>query len=284
MSSNIDPDATLKSSQHKEGIADLFDTVADGYDHPALSWFPFSADAVVDWLKPRPGSRFLDVATGTAVIAVAAAQYIQPGGRVIAVDISENMLDVAAAKARHLGLDNIDFFKMDAESLVFKKNYFDYVACSFGLFFLPDMLKALKEWNRITKSGGQVVFTSFKQSAFQPVMKLLVDQLEEFGVELGEQTFSSQRLIDEEVCRNLLTDAGYDDVVIKNKQCGYHLLNVEDWWAILWNTGARGFLSRLPVEKVPSFKSHHLKSVQEMFTDDGLWLDVEINMARGTAN
>lgn len=72
---------------------------------------------------------------------------------------------------------------MDAESLEFKNNYFDAVTCSFGLFFLPDMLAALKEWRRVTKPGGQLLFTSFAESAFQPLVGEFIDDLYEFGAE-----------------------------------------------------------------------------------------------------
>ena len=278
MSADTDP------HQHKQDIADLFDTVAQGYDHTALRWFPIAADAVIDWLSPQSGSRLLDVATGTAVVAISAAQKVQPGGQVTAVDLSDNMLAMAANKANLLSLNNIEFHKMDAENLEFENNYFDYVTCSFGLFFLPDMEGALTEWRRVTRPGGKVVFTSFKQSAFQPLLKLFIEQLEEFGADMSEQEFSTQRLVEEDVCQGLLQQAGFDDIVINNKQCGYHLQDVDDWWAILWNAGARAFLHMLEEDKLPSFKKHHLNSVQELFDNEGSWLDVEINIASGTVS
>jgi ubiquinone/menaquinone biosynthesis C-methylase UbiE len=266
---------------HKKSVTETFNNVAAGYDHPALRWFPFAADAVLEHLQIKPDTKLLDVATGTGVVAVSAAQYVRPTGRVIAVDLSDKMMEQAAAKARHLGYDNIDFIQMDGEFLEFKSDYFDYVICNFGLFFMPDMGKALQGWSRVCKPGGQMAFTSFTEAAFKPYMEILIDHLQEFGADLEEQTFSTQRLIDPLVCQQLLQDNGCCDVKSVVNQCGYHLSQVEDWWSILWNTGARSFLQKIETDRLAAFKRHHLDVIQGLFTGEGLWLDVEVNISTG---
>ena len=63
---------------------------------------------------------------------------------------------------------------------------------------------------------------------------------------------------------------------MEEKQLGYHLLNIEDWWEILWNTGYRGFLNQLSAADLSTFRKEHLKEIEEHKTEDGLWLNIQI--------
>ena len=279
MSNNVNSDAHAETK--KQAVSTIFNTVAAGYDNPALRWFPVTADTIVDLIKPAPGTTFLDVATGTGVVAVAAAQAVATHGRVMAIDLAEQMLQQAMAKAKHLRLQNIDFFTMDAEQLEFSSHYFDNVACSFGLFFLPDMQQALQNWQRVVKPGGKVVFTSFAQTAFQPMMDLYLESLQQFGVEISQARVSMRRLMDPAVGSAMMAECGYANVAVHSKQCGYYLQSVNEWWDILWNSGTRGLLNQIPGPQLPGFKEQHLAQVAQLFEDDKLWLDVLVYFTCG---
>jgi len=54
------------------------------------------------------------------------------------------------------------------------------------------------------------------------------------------------------------------------------LLNTDDCWDILWNTGYRGFLNQLNVSDLSRFKAEHLNEIEQFKTDDGLWLNIHI--------
>ena len=267
--------------QHKQRVIAVFDTIAPGYDHVALRFFSFAADRVLSILKPQPGQKVLDVATGTGAFATACAQAVAPGGRIMAIDMSEAMLEKAMAKSHHLGLANIDFFNMDAEQLEFKKDYFDHSVCCFGLFFLPDMKKGLAEWVRVVKTGGNVMFSSFTNEAFHPMAKLFVDQLEAYGVTMNDPPFASQRLSDPEICAQLMYGVGLECVNVACYQVGYHLQCIDDWWAVVWNSGMRGLVKQLKDSQQDQFKTEHLDSVQSLFGEQGLWLNVEILVSQG---
>lgn len=263
----------------KQKITEVFDTVSNQYDNPATRFFPFCADRLITHLQPSPGFKILDIATGTGAVAMPAAQAILPGGRVQAIDLSANMLDVAAKNLQRVGITNVDYHVMDAGKLDFKSNYFDAITCSFGIFFLPDMLAALQEWIRVLKPGGRLMFTSFAQSAFLPLSETFRTDMESFGITFPEGSW--MRLTDADQCEDLLQSAGFHYTQVVNEQIGYHLNGPEDWWEIIYNTGYRGFIDALDNQQLGQFRQKHLQNINQYKTKDGIWLDVMTLFASG---
>lgn len=89
------------SEEKKRQITAGFNDVAKTYNHSVLRFFPFCADRIVSILKPNSSYKILDVATGTGVVAMACAQAVQGGGRVIGIDLSEGMLEQAGLTAKN---------------------------------------------------------------------------------------------------------------------------------------------------------------------------------------
>jgi ubiquinone/menaquinone biosynthesis C-methylase UbiE len=273
----IDPDPRARAIS-------VFNLVAAGYDDPVLRFFPFCADRLVSRLNPVTGSKLLDVATGTGAVALAAAQVVGAQGRVMAIDLAESMLDRLQEKVLKFGVRNIDLHVMDAGSLEFRRDYFDQVVCSFGIFFLPDMAAGLREWVRVLKPGGRVMFTAFGTRAFQPMMERLLTRLEHFSVvSAGDETaVAAKRLTEPNCCRELLNQAGLGQIEVATEQLGYHVKDETLWWDVLWNSGMRGRLEKISVSEREPFRAAHLAEVRPLLTDKGLWLDVETHFASGT--
>ncbi len=263
----------------QQGITQLFDLVASGYDNPSQRFFPFAADYMTQRLPLKAGDRVLDIATGTGIAAIAAAQRILPGGRVQAIDLSENMLAKADFNRNKMALDNIDLHLMDAATPEFRHNYFDAALCAFGLFFLEDMSAALQRWLRLLKPEGNLIITSFAPAAFGRPRDLFLHRLEQFGVTPPPLNWA--RLAGEDTCRNLFDAAGFIHTEVETRQMGYHLGKAEDWWEIVWNTGFRGLLTSLTETQRDTFKQAHLAEVAALATDDGIWLDVDTHFTLG---
>lgn len=259
--------------QQVERVITVFEQVAGGYDNPAMRFFPFCGDRIALHLQLKRGEKVLDIAAGTGAATVAAAQMIAPDGRVQAIDLSENMLDRAYLNLQRAGLNNADFHVMDASQLDFKNDYFDAVICSFGLFFLPDMLTALKEWKRVLKPDGRLIFTSFTKSAFQPLADDFREKLQQFGIEWPQAKW--QLLSTEAESKALLDEAGFTDCQFLTEQLGYHLNTADDWWEVIMNSGFRGMINQLSTAQLEPFKQQHLQAANAQKTDKGIWMDVE---------
>lgn len=276
-------DSTDSRAEHQRVMA-LFNLVASGYDNDALRYFPFAADRLIAKMHPARGAKILDVATGTGVVALAAAQAVGQEGRVLAIDLAEAMLDRLQEKIDKFGIRNIDLHVMDASSLDFRRGYFDHVACSFGIFFLPDMLLALNEWIRVLKPGGSILFTCFGKESFQPMADLFMKQFAAYNALASDQnrTIAARRLAEADQCHRLLAEAGLGNVSVQAEQLGYHLKDETLWWDVVWNSGFRGLAEIIPASQKDAFKTEHLAEVRRLVTDKGLWLNVEVMFAMGT--
>ena len=113
----------------------------------------------VDLAEVGPGSRVLDVATGTGDLALELARRVAPGGEVLASDFSEGMLDRARAKAERAanGAVRPRFEWADAMSLPYPEDSFDAATVGFGARNFEDLGRGLAEMARVVRPGGRVV-------------------------------------------------------------------------------------------------------------------------------
>jgi len=113
----------------------------------------------------RPGEAVLDVACGTGVGSIAAANAVGPAGRVLGVDLAEAMVQAARQRARDLGLGQARFERMEAEQLALPDAGFDVALCALGLMYVPDPEAALRELHRVLRPGGRAVLVVWGERA-----------------------------------------------------------------------------------------------------------------------
>jgi ubiquinone/menaquinone biosynthesis C-methylase UbiE len=264
----------------KQALQHTFDTVAKGYDHPALSFFPETAKRMVQYLLPaQPNSiQLLDVCTGTGVVASEAAR-INPNAQVTGIDLSQGMLAQAQSKADQQNLNNISFMQMDLDQLDFPDHHFDSATCSFGLFFLDDMQQGLRNIAAKVKPKGKLAISTFSEGSFEPMSILFLERYEAFGYEAPP--LSWKQMTTDNQLTELFTDAGITSVDIHREPLGFHMTSANDWWNVVWNAGYRGLLNQMSEGELVNFKEQHLQEVQQLIDAGNTWLDTGVVIATG---
>ena len=112
------------------------------------------AEVLLDAVGVTAGDRVLDVASGTGVVARAAARRAGPQGRVVGTDVSEPMLSLAAALPLPDDSAPVEYLEARADNLPFPDESFDVVLCQQGLQFFPERLDAAREMHRVLRPGG----------------------------------------------------------------------------------------------------------------------------------
>lgn len=176
------------------------------------------------------GLTFLDLATGTGVIARAVRQQ-SPGSSVIGADFSESMLEVARTGE---GNEGIDWQFADAHELPFEDATFDGVTHGYLLRNVSDLDKVLAEQFRVLKPGGVVAAleSSPPSGIFAPFiragMRVVIPSL---GTIIGRDRDAYQYLVDStlgfltpEALRQRFEQAGFEDVQVRPKFMGTNMV------------------------------------------------------------
>jgi demethylmenaquinone methyltransferase / 2-methoxy-6-polyprenyl-1,4-benzoquinol methylase len=151
----------------KEQVAAMFDDIAFKYDF--LNRF-LSAGIDITWRKKAikqiaslQPKKILDVATGTADVALMASNLLQ-AEKIIGIDISDGMLAIGRQKVQKAGLSQIiELLNGDSETINFETNSFDAVTVAFGVRNFQNLEKGLSEIKRVLKPGGKLVVLEFSQ-------------------------------------------------------------------------------------------------------------------------
>jgi ubiquinone/menaquinone biosynthesis C-methylase UbiE len=116
------------------------------YGKDMFKWMAPISDQLIKSVGINIGHTVLDVATGTGQPALTIAKIVGPKGRVVGVDLSPEMIEVAKDESAYQGLTNVTVFQVvkDESLSTFSDNTFDSVVCRNGLMFMPDPAKALK--------------------------------------------------------------------------------------------------------------------------------------------
>ncbi|MGI9079746.1 MAG: class I SAM-dependent methyltransferase [Acidimicrobiales bacterium] len=115
---------------------------------------PVSA-AMIERLDIADDHQHLDIAAGTGEPGLSIAR-LSPKGRVVLTDLVAEMLDIAARRAKALGIANVETRVCSADDLPFNDATFDGISVRFGYMFFPDVAKATAEFARVLKPGGRL--------------------------------------------------------------------------------------------------------------------------------
>lgn len=223
-------------------VRGVFDSVADKYDimndlmsggvHRIWKQYTLSRTAL------KHGQRALDVAGGTGDLTRGMAKQVGAEGKVVLSDINPNMLANGRRRLIDKGvIGNVDFVEANAEDLPFDDNSFNCVTIGFGLRNVTDKDKALAEMYRVLKPGGRLLVLEFSKPVLPglstvydaysfrllPLMGKLVANDEASYRYLAE---SIRKFPDQDTLRQMMLDAGFDEVSYHNLTGGIVALHI----------------------------------------------------------
>jgi demethylmenaquinone methyltransferase / 2-methoxy-6-polyprenyl-1,4-benzoquinol methylase len=174
-----------------------FDSIATKYDfmNTLLSFglhYLWKRTAV-KMMNLSPGKKVIDVCGGTADLAIRAARYVGPEGRVVVYDFNRAMMQAGKEKVHTALLDaRIRYVQGDAEQISFPRGQFDAAMVGFGIRNLTHMEKGFSEMYRVLKPGGTLMCLEFSRPA-NPLFRFLYDSYSFYIMPIIGKLFTGSR-------------------------------------------------------------------------------------------
>jgi demethylmenaquinone methyltransferase/2-methoxy-6-polyprenyl-1,4-benzoquinol methylase len=163
----------LRVFQSKQETKHFYNKIARVYDLLAEHSERPMREKGLDLLAAAPGETVLEVGFGTGHCLSGLARRVGPNGKVLGVDISENMLAEAKKTLDKDGFaDRVELHCGDAEHLPYDSESIDgmYTSFTLELFDTPELPKVLAEWRRVLKPGGRLVVVAVSKRGGQRVI------------------------------------------------------------------------------------------------------------------
>jgi SAM-dependent methyltransferase len=211
--------------------------VAAGWErHRAFMWAATRrvSDRLVDLLAPRPGDTVLELAAALGDTGFLAAERVGPSGRLISSDFIPEMVESARRRAAELGLENVDFEVLDAQTLGLDDASVDGVLCRWGYMLVPDLAAACAETRRVLRPGGRVALAAWATADENPWAASIGRVLLARGLVDPPDADSPGpfRLADPRRLRGLLETAGLDVLVEEDVSLTWRYESFDDYWDI----------------------------------------------------
>lgn len=235
------------------------------------------AQRLIEVVNLQSARKILDIATGTGIVALAAAEKAGAQSKVIGIDISAGMLSNARQKLAASSLQNVEFIEADVELIDFEQNSFDVILCSLAICYLTDIPPALHKWHSFLKPGGKLVFNAWAENAFTTSV-LFREVAARYGVTV---TNPNAPLGTPQKCQQLLSAAGFQNITIQQEQFGWYFTPDVDIALQIWEVNAKNVfgyqVQQLAPDKLRECKAEYIKEVQALpVTEQGAWCDASI--------
>ena len=190
----------------------------DRYLGPVI-FEPYAED-LVSRLKGKRFERVLEIACGTGIVTRRLRDVLPATTEIVATDLNPDMFEFAKAKFKNG--ENVRWQQADASALPFPDDSFDAVVCQFGFMFVPDKQAAMREAERILRSGGVFLFNVWDSFEANPFAQIAHTTIASFfdrdPPKFYEIPFS---LHDSKLVRELLQSAGFEKIesFVETKPC-----------------------------------------------------------------
>jgi len=254
----------------KTRAARTYNAAADHYDAPALGFWDRLGRRTVEHISLQRGAAVLDACCGTGASALPAAEAVGPSGRVLGVDLAENPVVLARAKAQRRGLLQTEFRVADIEALDPSAEMFDVAICVFGIFFLPDMAAGVRCLWRLVRPGGQLAITTWGPRFVEPGGSAFWNAVRRERPDLYKGFNPWDKVCDRDGLTAVLLEGGVEVSDTETEASAQPLESPEDFWTIVLGSGFRATVDQLsPDERervrtatVNELLEHDVRSVE----------------------
>jgi SAM-dependent methyltransferase len=264
------------AEQHRAASHDQWEHSAEGWaaQRAAVQRAAMGVSTwMIDAIAPQPGQTVLELAAGPGDTGLMAAELVAPGGRLICSDFAEAMLDVARMRAAELGIENVDFRVLNAESLDLETGSVDAVLCRWGYMLMADPAAALRESRRVLRPGGRLALAAWDAPEHNPWISAAGNEVTRRGHAPardpdapGMFSFApSGRITD------LLEEAGFVDALVEAVDFTNTYDDADRWWSTLLDCG-RPFaqlIEKIGPEEASSVRDAAAAQLAEYTQPDG---------------
>ena len=259
----------------KTWIAGVFDRAAPSYDRLAGRYHEHFGRRLVDLAGVGSGAAVLDVACGRGAALVPAAMRVGATGTAVGVDLSPEMVGLAAEALADAGVA-AEVRVMDAEHLEFPASTFTIVLCAFGLFFLPDAERAVAEFRRVLAPAGVVGVSTWGEE--DPRWAWENDVFADIDVPRRAVVHPFDT---PEAVEGLLAAAGFEDVVVRTEDHEVRIADEAEWWAWKWSYSLRGVIEQLAEDRLERLRRDVTARIEAMPSAGGHPLRLTALVATG---
>jgi SAM-dependent methyltransferase len=250
MDATSDPEGQITSASERQR-AEWAERI-ERYARDAAPRTHAFAETLVALLPPPAGARVLDVATGTGLVAVEAARRVGTHGSVLATDFLPAWEPYVRETASAARMTNVTFAAMPAESLGLPDASFDVVYCQFGLMFVTEPVRALREMRRVLRPGGRIgiaVWSTPEKVGIFLIPRIVAPALPPTP---GEASPSPMSMGAPGLLEGIVAEAGFRDVVTDRVTISHEITDPEiEWqsWRENFTTPDGSGLERLPKQE-----------------------------------
>ena len=247
------------------------DFIAKAYDTILVpSLFEPWAYQLVNDNRPWNSHNVLDLACGTGVVTKELAKNVGPTGKVIALDINSQMLNLAKLKCNEWA-NIIEFIEGTADSLDISDNSMDKVVCQQGFQFFPDKKAAAHEIYRVLKPRSKAILSTWCSVSDCEIFDVICSTLESMNLNAISQMMRVPfDLLTQEELLESFNDIGFSEVECSTQEQRLFIKGgADEAIRFVYATPIGPKLTALGSEEQKSFKELFMNKLQQLVHEDG---------------
>ena len=230
-------------------------------------WSRRAGEAFLDWLRPRPGLRWLDVGCGNGAFTETLAQRCAPAS-IHGIDPSEGQLAFARKRS---ALQAADLRVGDAMALPFSDQSFDAAVMPLVIFFVPEPARGVAEMARVVAPGGIVCAYAWDMLGGGFPYAPLVEELKAMGVQVPQTPHPDASQLG--TMSDLWARAGLEEVETRVSVVDRTFPSFDDYWQTV--LGAPSVGTKLGAMSAADTATLHERLRRRLPSDDYPWASSE---------